>query len=115
MRKTELRVSLSTLTDNARAIRALIGPNVKLMAVVKADAYGHGLVQSARAFLAGGAQWLAVAIAEEATALRRAGITSPILVLGGAPERSIYEAVSAGASQASYTHEAPRLKKPSRG
>ena len=105
MRQTEMRVSLGVLEKNARAIRASIDPRVKLMAVVKADAYGHGIAEGARAFLKGGAQRLAVAISEEAAALRRAGITSPILILGGACRDSIFEAVEADAAQAVFNAE----------
>jgi alanine racemase len=73
------------------------------MAVVKADAYGHGLAYAARAVIEGGAQMLAVAIVEEAVALREAGFDCPILILGGAGEASIYEAVRINASQAVFT------------
>ena len=102
MRATELRVSLTTLSENARAIRNGLPPNVRFMAVVKADAYGHGLVGAAKAFLAGGADALGVAIVEEAVALREAGIASPLLILGGAGEDSIEEAVLVDAAQAVY-------------
>lgn len=105
MRQTEMRVSLGTLAQNAGAVRALVDRSVELMAVVKADAYGHGIAEAARAFLQGGAQRLAVAIAEEASALRRAGIGCPILILGGGCRDSIFEAVEADAAQAVYTAE----------
>lgn len=72
------------------------------MAVVKADAYGHGLAGAARAFLEGGADRLGVALAEEAAALREAGINAPILILGGAGEDSIEEAAALDAAQAVY-------------
>lgn len=102
MRATELRVSRGVLSSNARAIREELPPEVRFMAVVKADAYGHGLVGAAEAFLAGGADALAVAIVEEAMGLRAAGVGAPILVLGGAGEDSIEETVRAGAAQAVY-------------
>ncbi|MGI6239285.1 MAG: alanine racemase [Christensenellales bacterium] len=103
MREAELRVSLPALAGNARAIRGMLPRGVKLMAVVKADAYGHGLVPAAQAFLAGGADALAVALVEEAGALRAAGLTAPILVLGGANRESAEEAVRIGAVQAVFT------------
>lgn len=105
MRSTSITVSGRALTHNARLIRSYLPENVRLMAVVKADAYGHGLVYAARAFIDGGACMLAVAIVEEAAALREAGITRPILILGGAEESSIDEAVRIGASQAVFTPE----------
>ena len=100
MRSTSMTVSARALTNNARLIRSRLPESVRLMAVVKADAYGHGLAYAARAFLEGGAQALAVAIVEEAAALREAGVTAPILILGGAGEDSIDDAVRFGASTA---------------
>ena len=70
-------IDYGQITNNARAI--INSTNVPLMAVVKADAYGHGLVESARAAIAGGATCLGVAFIEEAVTLRDAGITTPIL------------------------------------
>ena len=102
MRSTSITVSARALTHNARLIRAGLPDNVRLMAVVKADAYGHGLTFAARAFLDGGAQMLAVAIVEEAVKLREAGFECPILILGGAEASSIDEAVRIGASQSVF-------------
>ncbi len=69
-------VDLSAIADNVRSL-ATHAPTAQVMAVVKADAYGHGLVPSARAALAGGATWLGTAQVGEALALRAAGITAP--------------------------------------
>ena len=102
MRSTSMTISARALTYNARLIRSRLPESVRLMAVVKADAYGHGLAYAAKAFLEGGAQALAVAIVEEAAALREAGVTAPILILGGAGEDSIDDAVRIGASQAIF-------------
>ena len=103
MRSTSITISARALTHNARLIRSSLPDNVRLMAVVKADAYGHGLTFAARAFLDGGAQLLAVAIVEEAVKLREAGFECPILILGGAEESSLDEAVRIGASQSVFT------------
>lgn len=81
-RPTQAVVDLGAITRNARAVRAGLAPQVKLMAMVKADGYGHGMVPAARAALVGGAQALGVALLEEGIALRQAGITCPILVVG---------------------------------
>jgi alanine racemase len=70
-------IDYEQIARNARSIIAVT--NVPLMAVVKADGYGHGLVESARAALAGGATYVGVAFIEEAITLRDAGITAPIL------------------------------------
>ena len=80
-RQTYLEVDLDTLYQNARIPRESLPKDVLMMAVVKANAYGHGAVQASRAFLRAGADWLAVALAEEGVVLRDAGITAPILVL----------------------------------
>jgi alanine racemase len=75
--RAEAVVDLDRITQNVKHLKGLAG--VDLMAVVKADAYGHGLVPVARAALAGGAKSLGVALLEEAITLREAGITAPIL------------------------------------
>src|SRR5213593_2888313 len=83
-RPTVAEVSLSALRHNCRRARELSGPDVAVMAVVKADAYGHGAVPAARAFLDAGAQALGVSSVAEAVELRRAGLAGALLVLGGA-------------------------------
>jgi alanine racemase len=82
LRPTVVEVSLARLADNLRAIAAAVAPAV-VMPIVKANAYGHGLVPVARHLAALGAKSLGVAFLEEAVALREAGITLPILVMGG--------------------------------
>lgn len=74
-------VNIQDIAFNTQQIRRLIGDS-QLMAVVKANAYGHGALEVAHTVLANGASWLAVAIPEEGVRLRRAGIAAPILVLG---------------------------------
>jgi alanine racemase len=76
-----VEVSSAAISANARALCRLIGPT-SLMAVVKADGYGHGAVSVARAALSGGASSFGVATLAEGVELRRAGITAPVLVLG---------------------------------
>lgn len=80
-RPTRIRVDLDALSHNLRALRAHAG--VPVMAIVKANAYGHGLVPVARHLQAQGVDQLGVAFVEEGIALRRAGVRVPILVLGG--------------------------------
>lgn len=82
LRPTVVEVDLARLTENFHAIRAAVAPAVT-MPVVKANAYGHGLVPVARHLVGLGAPSLGVAFLEEAIALRTAGITVPILVMGG--------------------------------
>ncbi|WP_345912360.1 alanine racemase [Bacillus velezensis] len=81
-REVWIEVDLDAIKKNVRAIRRHIPNTSKIMAVVKANAYGHGSVEVARQALESGASELAVASVEEGIVLRRAGITAPILVLG---------------------------------
>jgi len=82
LRPVWAEISLGNAAHNVAEFKRLIGPGCQLMAVIKANAYGHGDLEMARAVLASGATWLAVALPEEGTRLRRAGIAAPILVLG---------------------------------
>lgn len=75
-------VSLGAIRHNIAVVRAHVGPDVGILAVVKANAYGHGLAPVSRAALEAGAAGLAVAIPEEGIALREAGVTGRILVMG---------------------------------
>ena len=74
-------VDLSAIKHNIKEARKVVGEQVEIMAVVKANAYGHGAVQVARAACEAGAAWLGVALPEEGAQLRGAGITQPILIL----------------------------------
>jgi alanine racemase len=77
-----VEIDLSALAHNVRQIRGLLAPSTKIMAVVKADAYGHGAIDIARTLTNLGVEWLAVATVTEGIELRQAGIFTPILVLG---------------------------------
>jgi alanine racemase len=88
-RPTWVEISLPRLTANCRAVKQLIGTATQLMAVVKADAYGHGAPRCAQVLAEAGADWFGVALIEEALELRVAGITQPVFCLGGAwPEQA---------------------------
>ena len=89
MRSTKMIISESALYENALAIRRAIPEKLRLMCVVKANAYGHGAVQAARAMLRAGADAFAVAIVEEAQELRRAGRASARRFLRMHPRPSI--------------------------
>ena len=82
MRPTHLRIDLDALEHNLGAVRRNIG-ETRIMAVLKADAYGHGLLVTARKFADLGIDFFGVAFPEEGVELRQAGIEAPILVLGG--------------------------------
>jgi alanine racemase len=76
-------ISRQQIVRNYRSVRAAAGPGVAVMAVVKANAYGHGAVEVARVLAADGVEWLAVSSVNEGVALRQAGIRTPILVMTG--------------------------------
>ncbi|MEO8292891.1 MAG: alanine racemase [Actinomycetota bacterium] len=101
-RPTFVRVDLAAIRHNAAV---LTPPGVRLMAVVKADAYGHGDTEVARAALDGGASWLGVALVEEGLGLRAAGIDAPILVLSEFPPGSETEALAGALTPSLYSTE----------
>ena len=84
LRPAWVDIDLDVIHNNAAVLRETFAP-AELCAVVKADGYGHGAVPVAKAALAGGATWLAVALVEEGRELRMAGISEPILVLSQPP------------------------------
>lgn len=82
-RPTWAEIHLDNLAANFKQVRTQVSPTARVMAVVKADAYGHGAVECAKSLAREGADWFGVAIPEEGMQLRAAGITQPILCLGG--------------------------------
>ena len=107
-RGTYIRVDLKAIAENTRALRASIGDTPHMLAVVKANAYGHGLAPVAKAALANGADFLGVAIPEEGEALRQAGIEAPILVLGAVNEKGARASVRFSLTQAVFDRERVR-------
>ncbi|MDP2871600.1 MAG: alanine racemase [Bacillota bacterium] len=85
MRPTVAIIDLDAISHNVRELRRITSPAAELMAVVKADAYGHGIVETAAECLAAGATRLGVAVIDEAVSLRRAGFDCPILAIGHVP------------------------------
>lgn len=103
-----LEIDTAAIRHNTAAVHEFVGPGVQVMAVVKADGYGHGAALCARAALAGGATWLGVSSAAEGAELRAAGIDAPTLVLGcGLPEQAA-ETVTHGLTQTLATEEMAR-------
>lgn len=82
-RPTWAEIDLDALAHNFRLIRKHVGADVKVLAAVKANAYGHGAVECSRRLQKEGVDWFGVALPEEGIELRNAGIDSPILCLGG--------------------------------
>jgi alanine racemase len=98
----EAVIDLDAVAGNVRALRGHTGGGA-VMAVVKSDGYGHGMVPAARAAVAGGADWLGVVRAEEALALRQAGLTAPVLCLMAAADVPHEEAIRAGVDLSAST------------
>jgi alanine racemase len=103
--RAEIVVDVAAIRRNVHILKDLVsvdGP-VALMVVVKADGYGHGMVESAEAAREAGADWLGVATIEEALALRAAGDTGPLLCWLSAPGDDFAAAVAAGVEVTAYT------------
>jgi alanine racemase len=103
-RPTWAQIDLDIVAQNAATL-ARVASGSALMAVVKADGYGHGAVPVARAALRGGARWLAVALIEEGRQLRAAGITAPILLLTEPPLTAVAELLDARLTPTVYSPE----------
>jgi alanine racemase len=95
-------VDLGAIRDNVAVVCGSVGA-AEVMAVVKADGYGHGLVPAARAALTGGASWLGVAFLEEALALRAAGVAQPLLAWLFSPSEDLAPAVTADVDLGVYS------------
>ena len=117
LRRTWTEIDLDALAHNYRRLRRHIGPDVRFLGVVKADAYGHGAVQVARTLQDLGADYLAVSSIDEAMELRANGVSMPVLILGHTPkeqvgrliEHHITQAVTCKAKALEYSHEATAL------
>jgi alanine racemase len=96
-------VDLGAIAGNVRELRRVTDPRAKVMAVVKADGYGHGAVEVARTALANGAEWLGVARLHEAVRLREAGLAAPLLVLGYTPPEDAGRLVEFDLRQSVYS------------
>ncbi len=101
-------IDLSAIEHNLRVISSIISPKTKVMAVVKADGYGHGAVPISKFLLNKGIEFFGVARIEEAIELREGGISVPILILGYTPFDQIKEAIEYNLIQTLYTKEQAR-------
>ena len=93
MWQAEVRIELNAVRHNVARLRS--GTTADVMAVVKADGYGHGMLPAARAALESGASWLGVCTLDEAMTLRGAGVTAPVLAWLLAPGLPLHEGVAA--------------------
>ena len=96
-------IDLGAIAGNLRELRRLTDPQAKVMAVVKADGYGHGACEVARAALAAGAEWLGVARLHEAVRLRESGLAAPLMVLGYTPPEDAERLVEFDLRQSVYS------------
>jgi Alr-MurF fusion protein len=106
-RPTWVEVDLEALANNVQLLAKIAAP-AKIMAVLKADAYGHGMIKVARTALNNGVSWLGVATLGEAITLRRNGIDAPILVLSYMPAWQAHEAISYNVSATIFNQEIAR-------
>ncbi len=100
-----VEIDLDRIAHNMREIKKCLKPDVRLMGVVKADAYGHGAYEIAKTILENGAEQLSVAFVDEAVELRKCGISAPILILGNSSETSIEDLISYDITPAVFTME----------
>ena len=108
MRNNYAKISLGNLKHNIDVIRNGLAPETRYCAIVKANAYGHGMEAVARAALEHGASYLAVAFAEEGVRLRDAGFTCPILLLGATDKSHMADVLDYNLTPAIFTVEALR-------
>lgn len=104
-----VEIDLSALKHNIREIRRVASPEADIMAVVKADAYGHGAIEVAKTLLDNGANGLCIATIGEAIHLRENGITSRLLILGGTDSAYYEDAVKYDVDLAIYDEESARI------
>ena len=81
-RATRAEINLKAFKHNLQNLKKILGPNTGIMAIIKADAYGHGAIPCAKAALECGVQYLGAGVIQEGIELRKNGITDPILILG---------------------------------
>ena len=109
MRSTYASVSLANIKHNIELIRSRLAPETKYLAVVKANAYGHGMEAVANCALESGAAYLGVAFTEEGVRLRLAGITAPILLLGATDEDHMDDVIRHSLMPTVFTTETLQL------
>lgn len=104
-RPTWTEINLNAIIHNIREFRRVLPRKVQIMAVVKADAYGHGAVEVAQAMVRGGVDWFAVAFLEEGVELRLAGIKTPILLIGPTPPEQAAAVIKYNLTQTIFSRE----------
>lgn len=109
IRPTWLEIDLDRLKYNMKSVRDYVDRDVKILAVVKANSYGHGAVECAPVFLENGADMLGVATLVEAIELRRAEIDAPILILGYTQDSELHKVIEYDITPMVFTYEQARI------
>lgn len=104
-KRTWAEVDLDAIAHNIKEIRKITNPDVGIMAVVKADAYGHGFLEVTKTLLENGADRLAVAVLREGVQLRSRGVTVPILILGASGEETVEDLINHNITPSVFTYE----------
>ncbi|MFZ7134611.1 MAG: alanine racemase [Eubacteriales bacterium] len=104
-RSTWCEINLDNLIYNYKSIKHLVGRDIEIIPVIKANAYGHGAIMCGKTLLDAGANRFAVAIIEEGIQLRKAGITCSILILGYVPPEAISQLIQWNLTPTVYTEE----------
>lgn len=105
LRQNRVEIDMDAIRNNYRILKENIPAHVEVMPVIKANAYGHGMLETARALMAEGAAHFAVAIPEEGVELRLGGVEGEVLVLGAAMPAAAAEAVRYGLTQTVFSPE----------
>lgn len=107
-RPTWAEIDLGVLEHNFKQVKKIVGPKVKILAVVKSDGYGHGLIEVSRKLISCGVDYLGVGSIEESIRLREAEIKLPILILGSISPNQVEPIVSNHITQTVFTREVAR-------
>ncbi len=108
-RPTWVEVDLAALRFNLNKVKQLVGKDTKILAAVKADAYGHGMPEVSRALVDFGVDYLGVATSDEAITLRRSGIKTPVLIFGAIFKEEALPAISRDISLTVVSEEMARF------
>ena len=109
LRDTYIEVDLDKLAANVVMIKDMVGPEVAITAVIKANGYGHGAWQIAQSIMDAGADYLAVATLTEALELREHAIDAPILIMGHTPDRLLHHVAEQDLTQTIFSLEQAKL------
>lgn len=105
VRDTQIVVDLDKLGENMRMIKDMVGKNVRTLAVVKANGYGHGAVGIAKTLMENGADYLSVATLSEALDIRRKHADYPVLIMGHTPDKYMHHVVEHNITQTIFSYE----------